>query len=78
MTVPVLYYGTSETLRHGDAIICQETEASQEFFICHPDDLDEIKEKLSLTRQLVHIKDQSYIDYLVVLQKRLYGEKPDK
>ena len=66
---PVLYYGTSDLLPRGQSYHCKETDYSPEFFICHPDDLDDFKKALIGVRRLVHIKDESEADQLARIRK---------
>lgn len=54
---PPLYYATDENLERGFLFICKETELNPEYIICHPDDLETIKDKIPL-RRFVHIRDE--------------------
>lgn len=41
-----VYYGTDEHMEVGVVYCIKETEAHPRFFVCHPDDLEEIKNQL--------------------------------
>ena len=47
---PVLYYGLYEFAERGQIYLCHATNWSPRFIIFHPDDLDELKRRLSDVR----------------------------
>jgi len=55
---PVLYYGTSQTVKKGEAYFLKQTDHSPECIIINPEDLERIKKLLENYRTLVHIKDE--------------------
>lgn len=74
---PVLYYGTSKfVLPKGEVIICKETEFNPEYIVCHPDDLETLRERLKGIRRLVHIKDEPPEESLKRLKKHLEKQYP--
>jgi len=54
---PILYYVTDKNMEPGFLYLCEETDLSPEFIVCHPDDFETIKSKIT-ARRLVHIKDE--------------------
>lgn len=67
--VPVLYYGTSDLVPVGQSFYHAETELAPEFFVCHPDDLDDFKRDLAFVRRLVHLKDETAADVYARIQR---------
>ena len=57
LVYPPLYYGLDKNLERGVLYLCKETEFNPEFIICHPDDFEVVKSKIT-ARRLVHIKDE--------------------
>lgn len=53
---PPLYYATHESLERGKVVWSQENSRLPEFFVCHPDDLDELAKGIT-GRRLVHLRD---------------------
>ena len=56
LVYPPLYYGLDKNLERGVLCLCKETEFNPEFIVCHPDDFETVKSKIT-ARRLVHIKD---------------------
>ncbi len=54
---PVLYYATDNNLERGNLYYCKEGDYYPEFVVCHPDDFETVKSKIT-ARRLVHIKDE--------------------
>jgi len=61
---PVLYYGTSENIEQGTIYTLDKTDMTPETMVCHPDDLEEIKQALVASRRLVHLKDRPIEEFL--------------
>ena len=57
LVYPPLYYGLDKNLERGVLYLCKETEFTPEFIVCHPDDFETVKSKIT-ARRLVHIKDE--------------------
>lgn len=54
---PVLYYATDANLERGKLYYVKEGDLHPEFIVCHPEDFELVKVKLT-ARRLVHIKDE--------------------
>jgi len=54
---PRLYYGTDKNLDSGFVYYCRETDFNPEYIVCHPEDLDRLREIIT-NRTLVQIKDE--------------------
>jgi len=54
---PVLYYATDKNIEPGTLFTCKASEHNPECIILHPDDLDDVRNKIT-ARRLVHISDE--------------------
>jgi hypothetical protein len=57
LVAPPLYFATDGNIKRGELYLCKEGDYNPEFIICHPDDLDDIKSKIT-NRTLVHISNE--------------------
>ena len=57
LVYPPLYYGTDKYIERGVVYLCKETEFNPELLVVHPDDIEEVKSKIT-SRRLVHIRDE--------------------
>ena len=73
---PILLYGTAEFVKPGELYHCKETDLSPEYIVCHPSDLERIKEILP-NRRLVHIKDEPQEKALERIKRLLTKRVPD-
>ena len=48
-----LYYATTDMIERGQALLCK----GPELFVCHPDDLDSLRERIH-HRRFVHVRDR--------------------
>ena len=73
---PILLYGTAEFVNPGELYYCKETDLSPEYIVCHPSDLERIKEILP-NRRLVHIKDEPQEKVIERIKRLLTKRAPD-
>ena len=73
---PILLYGTAEFVMPGELYHCKETDLSPEYIVCHPSDLERIKELLP-NRRLVHIKDEPQEKVIERMKRLLTQRVPD-
>ena len=73
---PILLYGTAEFVNPDELYYCKETDLSPEYILCHPSDLERIKELLP-NRRLVHIKDEPQEKALERIKRLLTKRPPD-
>lgn len=73
---PILLYGTAEFVKPGELYHCKETDLSPEYIVCHPSDLERIKELLP-NRRLVHIKDEPQEKVIGRMKRLLTQRVPD-
>lgn len=57
LVYPPLYYGLDKNTKRGTLYHCKETDYSPEYIVCHPDDFEDVKSKIT-ARRLVHVKDE--------------------
>lgn len=74
---PILLYGTADFVAPGELYHCKETDLSPEYIVCHPSDLERIKEILP-NRRLVRIKDEPQEKVVERMKRLLTPREPDK
>ena len=68
---PVLYYAASEHVEEGQYLLCRDPE----FVVCHPEDLGELRQKVSW-RRLVHLRDKPpELSEVPVMSKDPFGDE---
>lgn len=55
-SLPVLYYGTDDSLPRNKVLMIEETDYTHQAIICHPDDLSTIR-RMAPGMRLVHLRD---------------------
>lgn len=76
LVYPPLYYGLDKHVERGVLYFCKETDFNPEYIVCHPEDFETVKSKIT-ARRLVHIKDEPKEKVIERMLRHLTQRVPD-